>query len=1514
MSDVNLSMTNLSVFHFWKLIEVQSKETYNGLNEATLLCFTNDTSINPKDLIGKIIQWEITTKPSSKRSFFGVIQDANSKEQPNTMHSTRYLKMHVTCPIGNMIHNTNSRTWSDESIEDILEDVFKPYKNQFCSTYATTTISLDFSKCQNLADSLEYIVQYQQSDFDFLQAICHEQNLFYSIKTSCKLENITVYGTKVYQYSMTIEFGDHVCSYEQDKNTLYWPTDHTGATQAKEDIMYDLSIQTYQAPNQFLGNDYNPLTVNVNLAQLTQTGNNDQQIIGPMTTFPSSVQDFDALNTDINIRARRATEHTEQWFFNTGEINLTLASTLKIQHSPHIDHLMPISILHEAREYGHHTKSGMQAPMSILSDSFAANKQGGYSNTVQTIPWIMQPYFPPCNDKHKAKTPSTFAGEVMGPSNLGWYTKSMLQRNSTIDFSDPIFTDSDHPVNRVKVWLPWDQNNPQKDYDRCPWVRVIHNQNGQQYLPHTGDEVVVAYANNRIDRPIIMGCTYNADNTPPLNIKDNVALSGIKTAYSTKPKAHFFYFDNKLSNENIAISSASDYTKTVGNSLDKTPSTYRQEITENFIQYAYEDMNIDIEDSYLKIESPKAMIFEVNGSKIEILPHKINLSSGDITLNTPNGMTGNLANVGSNHSCPKHNPDNSPHVGGPVTTGSSNVFFADMPAARQGDQAKCQGPTDTISTGNSDITVNGQPVAVVTSPSAHGGQVTSGVSNISAGQSGCSGMNVPIIDKNFDVTLLFKMSAKKGFEPVIAHAVANLHAIEDAAGKSILKDHADIPTNQLSGKTTIHDVKGGNLIKGYNYACSLSPHARELAIFNVNGKPCFPYYQAKLAVPTAPNKTLLKTDKARQFDAKVLWPIMVLNCRGKGHGYQEAKDQGAFDELNSLDIQYFKENGNNVTVFIHGYNVDAGELSNEFSHIVTEQEYIRKEKELKELYTIHNGYEVGLELTDEKYIADHELQYTPIKTPFKCSIWRNPFIVRHQLNQPFPDNYYLNIGEQDTKLNGSGAFNWAINMEKNINEAAGADFKDPSCYDKFTRMLHATWSGNNGQASYIESVDQAYSPAPAKKLANALAQLKQAGLNVNVIAHSLGNGFLLNTMHSLAYDHPGVVLDHVFMWEAAVPNNVFNRPKPKHNHVDRWDFKKALDATKKITVLHSYNDNILGPFPTDQQQKAQLKEVYRHKPLAEWLSAYFCDLFQLKSLYMIAMAMNVETHLILDPDVQEMVYSHLLEQHHDLIAYNETEEEDLKAFHKGMFMPTLAQQMHFVAKTDKYSTFKNQMNGAITKYHDDWSNKSSKLNTFLQFHPMLQTSLAVLNETPKAIRTYQEIKKWYNRLLDAIDGSLMIGTIFAPEVFVPLDVEYISFRGGFKWAKEQVDYIAEKGAKKWVVKKACGKMIKYVPKYALPIIHKFHSGNSSHTLCAAPYLMTMLKNKHIKAWHVPAMGYEPDKPTEKKYKGKINYVNQTKWLFQHSGMKIPSKNMKTHVYKDKIMDKATGIKKFGDYP
>lgn len=115
---------------------------------------------------------------------------------------------------------------------------------------------------------------------------------------------------------------------------------------------------------------------------------------------------------------------------------------------------------------------------------------------------------------------------------------------------DPILTDK---FGRIKVVFPW-ATKPESSEgittNSC-WIRYSQPWAGSVWgfitLPRDGQEVVVAFEQGDPDRPIAVGSVYNSLNMPPFELPTNKAFSGFK---SSTPTGDFNQFSGLAINDN----------------------------------------------------------------------------------------------------------------------------------------------------------------------------------------------------------------------------------------------------------------------------------------------------------------------------------------------------------------------------------------------------------------------------------------------------------------------------------------------------------------------------------------------------------------------------------------------------------------------------------------------------------------------------------------------------------------------------------------------------------------------------------------------------------------------------------------------------------------------------------------------------------------------------------------------------------------------------------------------------
>ena len=120
---------------------------------------------------------------------------------------------------------------------------------------------------------------------------------------------------------------------------------------------------------------------------------------------------------------------------------------------------------------------------------------------------------------------------------------------------EEIYTD---PLNRVKVWFPWNRRNDRDEKASC-WVRAAFPDAGSKRGGHfplrAGDEVLVGFVGGDCDRPVILGRMYGGA-TPPV-WHTNGLLSGLKSKEYGGSGFNQLVFDDSTGQNRIHLASTS---------------------------------------------------------------------------------------------------------------------------------------------------------------------------------------------------------------------------------------------------------------------------------------------------------------------------------------------------------------------------------------------------------------------------------------------------------------------------------------------------------------------------------------------------------------------------------------------------------------------------------------------------------------------------------------------------------------------------------------------------------------------------------------------------------------------------------------------------------------------------------------------------------------------------------------------------------------------------------------------
>ncbi len=113
-------------------------------------------------------------------------------------------------------------------------------------------------------------------------------------------------------------------------------------------------------------------------------------------------------------------------------------------------------------------------------------------------------------------------------------------------------------LGRILVQFYWDRKKKPSRRVRVAQVWAGSNR-GALFTPRVGDEVLVTYEEGDPDRPIVIGSVYNGTNTVPMTLPDKKVKSGILTLSSTGGNGYnMFLFDDTAGSEKVKLRAQKD--------------------------------------------------------------------------------------------------------------------------------------------------------------------------------------------------------------------------------------------------------------------------------------------------------------------------------------------------------------------------------------------------------------------------------------------------------------------------------------------------------------------------------------------------------------------------------------------------------------------------------------------------------------------------------------------------------------------------------------------------------------------------------------------------------------------------------------------------------------------------------------------------------------------------------------------------------------------------------------------
>ena len=392
---------------------------------------------------------------------------------------------------------TNHRIYQNKTVPQIIEQVFKD------RGFSDFKLQL-----QGSFEQRDYVVQYGETDLNFVSRLMEDEGIFYFFQQS--------------EQKHTLMLANAPSAFSPCPRKPRARYQGTTGGHYDEDGVLGFEYQVAVQPGKSFLNDYDFEKPNVSLAS---TESSQQK--GELYEYPGKykTRDEGKRYAGIRLEEQEAQITSADGTSNCLGFECGYAFTLEDYYREEANQDWTIVALQQ---------SGVNT----------AYESGGgepfrYENRFQAIPKSVK--FHPPRVSARPRIYGTQTAVIVGPSG------------------EEIYTDK---YGRVKVQFFWDREG-RRDANSSCWIRVAQGWAGKQwgsiFTPRIGQEVVVSFLEGDPDRPLITGSVYNAEQMPPYELPGEQTKSTVKSM-SSKGGGGFneLRFEDKKGSEQIYIHGEKD--------------------------------------------------------------------------------------------------------------------------------------------------------------------------------------------------------------------------------------------------------------------------------------------------------------------------------------------------------------------------------------------------------------------------------------------------------------------------------------------------------------------------------------------------------------------------------------------------------------------------------------------------------------------------------------------------------------------------------------------------------------------------------------------------------------------------------------------------------------------------------------------------------------------------------------------------------------------------------------------
>lgn len=493
--------------------------------EAT--CFCSVENIELMQLVGRHVGFGVDTGAGERRWLSGIISEAVKRDGAGGF---ALIDLQVESALSLLGRRRTSRIFQDQSVPQIVAAVLDEHRQR------NVTIAASFSHESELQREYpvrSYCVQFNESDHAFIDRLLAEEGITYYFTFSRQSDAVShqlVLTEKVLrgcESPQAVHFrtqADAVGTQEQ------WLT-RWEAQQQLAGSRVSLSSHDYQPAQRLQGQDEN----------YQGQGEYGRQAVASLTDYRSLAPYYADNERELSTYARlrmQAEEQQARTFLGSGRLRgLATGERILLEdhpgHAGQSEHQRTFVVTGIDLQLRSNVPEAWQLPSSLLEQARQGNLSSGKEHSVQSADDIQL-----CFSAVHRDVPLVprYAGTFDRPIADGPQTATVVG-----PVGEEVFTDE---LGRIRIQFHWQRPEEHPtgtaagNERASTWVRVAMPSSGDgfghQFVPRIGQEVLVAFLHNDIDRPVVVATLYNGKHATPgfsgrRGLPGNHALSGIQS-------------------------------------------------------------------------------------------------------------------------------------------------------------------------------------------------------------------------------------------------------------------------------------------------------------------------------------------------------------------------------------------------------------------------------------------------------------------------------------------------------------------------------------------------------------------------------------------------------------------------------------------------------------------------------------------------------------------------------------------------------------------------------------------------------------------------------------------------------------------------------------------------------------------------------------------------------------------------------------------------------------------------